>query len=390
MSADGGKEIVIDDDAPSERPAKRPCLRRTIRSCRSVDSYKKLNKIAEGQYGAVFKAQDKETGEIVALKKIKMEVEREGFPLTSLREIKVLLAHKHPNIVDVREVVVGNSLDHVYMAMEYVDHDVRSLLDVMRDQFLQSEVKCLLKQLLSAVAHMHSKWIIHRDLKTSNLLYSNNGYLKVADFGLAREFSDPPVPMTQRVVTLWYRAPELLLGGTTYGPAIDMWSVGCIFAEFLLREPLFQGQVEMDQVKKIFAVLGTPTEQTWPGLSLFPHASKVEKLHFIEHGTLYSKVQKFVTKAAYDLLLRMLCYDPRQRITAAEALQHAYFREDPPPRDIEMMPTWPSSHEYDRKNRAPSPDPLNAAPDMMDDEPEDDDPPPPPSVLFLANKVLNK
>ena len=143
----------------------------------------------------------------------------------------------------------------------------------MPEPFLASEVKTLLHQLASGVAYLHSHWILHRDLKTSNLLLNNRGQLKIADFGMARYVGDPPPPqLTQLVVTLWYRAPELLLGAPRYGPAIDMWSVGCIFGELLTREPLLQGRNEVDELSRIFALCGAPTDASWPGFRRLPHA----------------------------------------------------------------------------------------------------------------------
>ena len=222
-----------------------------IQSCRHVDRYEKLNHIEEGSYGVVFRAKESETGEIVAVKRLKMDKERDGFPITSLREITTLMAARHPHVVNIREVVMGDVLTDVYIVMDFVEHDLKSLLEDMREPFLQSEVKTLMLQLCSAVAHMHLNWILHRDLKTSNLLMTNRGEMKIADFGLARYYSKPVEHMTELVVTLWYRAPELLFGTKKYSTEIDMWSVGCIMAELLLKEPLFQGKSEIDQLIKV-------------------------------------------------------------------------------------------------------------------------------------------
>ena len=184
-----------------------------LSGCRSVEEFECLNKIEEGAYGVVYRAKDKKANEIVALKRLKMEKEREGFPITSLREVDTLLkAGAHPNVVTVREIVVGSNMDKIYMVMDYVEHDLKSLMQSMKKNFMMSEVKCLMKQLLSGVAHLHDNWIIHRDLKTSNLLLSHKGVLKIADFGLAREYGSPLKEYTSVVVTLWYRSPELLLG----------------------------------------------------------------------------------------------------------------------------------------------------------------------------------
>ncbi|XP_058787066.1 cyclin-dependent kinase G-2-like isoform X2 [Vicia villosa] len=250
-----------------------------LQGCRSVDEFERLNKIDEGTYGVVYRAKDKKTGEIVALKKVKMEKEKEGFPLTSLREINILLSFHHPFIVDVKEVVVGSSLDSIFMVMEYMEHDLKGLMEAMKQPFSQSEVKCLMLQLLEGVKYLHDNWVLHRDLKTSNLLLNNRGESKICDFGLARQYGSPLKPYTSLVVTLWYRAPELLLGTKQYSTAIDMWSLGCIMAELLSKEPLFNGRTEFDQLNKIFRILGTPNETIWPGFSKLP----LVKANYVKH-----------------------------------------------------------------------------------------------------------
>ncbi|KAF8094964.1 hypothetical protein N665_0348s0047 [Sinapis alba] len=239
---------------------------------RDVNEYQKLSKINEGTYGVVYKAKDRKTEEIVALKMIKMNMEDEyGFPLTSLREINILLSCNHPSIVNVKEVVVGNG-GSVFMVMEHLEHDLRGVMDRMKQPFSTSEVKCLMIQLLEGLKYLHSNWIIHRDLKPSNLLLNNSGELKICDFGMARQYGSPIKPYTQLVVTQWYRSPELLLGTKEYSTAVDMWSIGCIMGELLSLKPLFRGksQNDIDQLQQIFAVLGTPSETTWPGFTLLP------------------------------------------------------------------------------------------------------------------------
>ena len=176
-----------------------------LQGCRSVDEFERLNRIDEGTYGVVYRARDKKTGEIVALKKVKMEKEKEGFPMTSLREINILLSLHNTSIVDVKEVVVGSSLDSIFMVMEYMEHDLKGLMETMKQPFSQSEVKCLMLQLLEGVKYLHDNWVLHRDLKTSNLLLNNRGDLKICDFGLARQYGSPLKPYTHLVVTLWYR-----------------------------------------------------------------------------------------------------------------------------------------------------------------------------------------
>ncbi|CAI9785094.1 unnamed protein product [Fraxinus pennsylvanica] len=336
-----------------------------LQGCRSVDEFERMNKINEGTYGIVYRARDKKSGEIVALKKVKMEKEREGFPLTSLREINILLSFQHPSAVDVKEVVVGSNLDSIFMVMEYMEHDLKRLMETMKQPFSQSEVKCLMLQLLVGVKYLHDNWVLHRDLKTSNLLLNNRGELKICDFGLARQYGSPLKPYTHLVVTLWYRAPELLLGAKQYSTAIDMWSVGCIMAELLSKEPLFSGKTEFDQLDKIFRILGTPNETIWPGFSRLPGV----KVNFVKNK--YNQLRgKFpatsftgspvLSDAGFDLLNKLLTYDPDKRITAEAALKHEWFQEVPLPKSKEFMPTFPAQHVQDRRIRraTKSPDPL--------------------------------
>ncbi|KAG8568891.1 hypothetical protein GDO81_014194 [Engystomops pustulosus] len=198
--------------SPVELKQELPKYLPALQGCRSVEEFQCLNRIEEGTYGVVYRAKDKKTDEIVALKRLKMEKEKEGFPITSLREINTILKAQHDNIVRVREIVVGSNMDKIYIVMNYVEHDLKSLMETMKQPFLPGEVKTLMIQLLRGVRHLHDNWILHRDLKTSNLLLSHAGILKVGDFGLAREYGSPLKPYTPIVVTLWYRAPELLLG----------------------------------------------------------------------------------------------------------------------------------------------------------------------------------
>ncbi|VDN55519.1 unnamed protein product [Dracunculus medinensis] len=319
-----------------------------ISGCRNVAEFECLNRIEEGTFGVVYRAKEKKTDEIVALKRLKMEKEKEGFPITSLREINMLIkAGNHPNIVNVREIVVGSNMDKIYLVMEYVEHDMKTLMDSMHSRqksFTIGQVKTLLLQLLRGVAHLHDEWVLHRDLKTSNLLLSHQGILKIGDFGLAREFGDPLKCYTPIVVTLWYRAPELLLGIKEYSTAVDMWSCGCIFAEFLKLKPIFPGKGELDQIHKIFLDLGTPSEKIWPGYSSLPGVSKV-KFEY-EYNQLWKKFpSNVVDKTGLDFLNEMLRYDPNKRLTAREALKHNWFEQDPLPTPPEMFPTWPAKSE---------------------------------------------
>ncbi|XP_022665802.1 cyclin-dependent kinase 11B-like isoform X2 [Varroa destructor] len=344
-----------------------------MQGCRRVEEFHCLNRIEEGTYGVVYRAKDKQTDEIVALKRLKMEKEKEGFPITSLREINTLLKAQHPNIVTVREIVVGSNMDKIYIVMDYVEHDLKSLMDTMKSPFLVGEVKTLMRQLLKAVAHMHDNWILHRDLKTSNLLLSHKGVLKVGDFGLAREYGSPLKHYTPVVVTLWYRAPELLLGSKEYSCPIDVWSVGCIFGELLTLKPMFQGKSEVDQLNRIFKELGTPSEKIWPGFNDLP---MVKRLSFDQqpYNLLRKKIpETLLSMAGFNLLNALLTYCPGKRINAEDALRHEWFTEKPDPVEPDMFPTWPAKSEgaTATARRVQSPKPPSGgqqAKNLLDDD----------------------
>ncbi|CED83063.1 pkinase-domain-containing protein [Phaffia rhodozyma] len=321
----------------------------SIQSCRSVYEYERLNHIEEGSYGVVFRAREKTTGEIVAIKKLKLDEEKNGFPITSLREVMALMVCRHENVVGVREIVVGDTLTQIFIVMDFIEHDLKSLLSIMPAPFVQSEVKTLLHQLLSATAHCHTNWILHRDLKTSNLLMNNRGMIKVADFGLARKFGEPLGDMTQLVVTLWYRSPELLLGKTDYSTAVDMWSIGCIFAELMLKTPLFQGKGEIEQIGQILKLLGYPNEDTWPGWSTLPLAKTIN-FSGPSSSSLPSKF-RHLTETGLDLLSQLLYYDPERRISAEEAMRHPYFLEAPLPKHPSLFSSFPSQAAGERRQK---------------------------------------
>ncbi|CAN6238558.1 unnamed protein product [Urochloa humidicola] len=363
LDVDSGNDVRRYGASDAVRPP-RKCFN-MLQGCRSIDEFERLNTINEGTYGVVFRVRDKKTGEIVALKKVKMEKEREGFPLTSLREINILLSFDHPSIVDVKEVVVGGHDDDTFMVMEYMEHDLKGVMEKMKQPYTQSEVKCLMLQLLEGLKYLHDNWVLHRDLKTSNILLNNRGELKICDFGLSRQYGSPLKPYTQPVVTLWYRAPELLLGAKEYSTAIDMWSLGCIMAELLSKEPLFTGKNEIGQLDKIFRVLGTPNEERWHGYSKLTGAKgKFVKQPYNRLRDKFPRVSftggLTLSEAGFDLLNRLLTYDPEKRISADDALKHDWFREVPLPKTKDFMPTFPALNEQDRRNKkyTKSPDPL--------------------------------
>lgn len=317
--------------------------------CRPVTEFEKLNRIGEGTYGVVYRARDTVSNKIVALKKVRMEREKDGIPLSGLREISLLLKLEHENIVQLTEVVVGKHLDSIFLVMEYCEQDLASLLDNMSSPFKEAQIKCLMLQLFRGVQYLHERFIVHRDLKVSNLLLNGKGILKIADFGLARTFGYPYKPMTPVVVTLWYRAPELLLGSKVQTTAVDMWAVGCIFGELIGNKPLMTGSSEINQFQLIVDLLGTPGDQLWPGFSSLPGAKSIN----IKHQPYNNLKHKFswLSPAGLTLINHLLMYDPCKRATAAECLQNSYFIEKPFPVQPDMMPTFPEHRNRDYSKR---------------------------------------
>ena len=310
-----------------------------LSGCRSVyDSYERLDRISEGAYGVVWKAKDLATSEIVALKQIKFDADmtKEGFPVSALREISVLLALSHDCVVTVREMVVGSALDKVFMVMELMEMDLKDAIEKMGyDPFSQGELKGMIFQVLLGTQHIHSKWLLHRDMKTSNILVHKSGRIALADFGLARKYQHPLKPLTQMVITLWYRPPELLFGETVYGPAVDIWSVGCILGELITKDAIMQGQGELDQIDKIFKLVGTPNKSNWADFDELPNAGILRWKSLSDESELARRFpvnspvggQTFLDANGFDLLAKLLTLDPKKRMSANDAVQHKYFTE---------------------------------------------------------------
>lgn len=280
----------------------------------------------EGTYGVVYKARDSVTGQVVALKKIRLEAEDEGVPSTAIREISLLKELKDDHIVRLLDIV--HAEQKLYLVFEFLDVDLKRYMETgnqNRTPITLDIAKKFTHQLTSGLLYCHSHRILHRDLKPQNLLIDKHDNLKLADFGLARAFGIPMRTYTHEVVTLWYRAPEVLLGSRHYSTAIDMWSVGCIFAEMAMQgAPLFPGDSEIDQIFKIFRILGTPNEQIWPGVSSLPDY----KTTFPQWSRQdLARIVPTLDEVGIDMLKRTLCYDSAKRISAKRALSHPYFAE---------------------------------------------------------------
>ncbi|VDD89717.1 unnamed protein product [Enterobius vermicularis] len=289
----------------------------------TLDDFLKLEKIGEGTYGVVYKGQNIRTGQLVAMKKIRLESEDEGVPATALREVSLLRELRHPNIVALEVVIMEE--EKLYLIFEFLSMDLKKFLDgippgVMMSCYTQ---KSYLYQILQAMYFCHRRRILHRDLKPQNLLVNSNGIIKLADFGLARAIGIPVRVYTHEIVTLWYRAPEILLGSQRYSMPVDIWSIGCIFAEMALKKPLFQGDSEIDELFRIFRILTTPTEELWAGVTTLPDYKPSFPQWTVNQ--LEDRVRDYMNPDAIDLLQKMLVFDPAKRISAKQSLLHRYF-----------------------------------------------------------------
>ncbi|KAF8822881.1 putative cell-cycle-associated protein kinase CDK [Cardiosporidium cionae] len=288
-----------------------------------MEKYKKLEKIGEGTYGVVYKAEDT-AGEIFALKKIRLDAEDEGIPSTAIREISLLKELQHPNIVRLCDVI--HTQRRLTLVFEFLDQDLKKLLDACDGGLETSTSKSFLYQLLRGIAYCHKHRVLHRDLKPQNLLINREGALKLADFGLARAFGIPVSNYAHEVVTLWYRAPDVLMGSKKYSTPVDIWSIGCIFAEMVNGHPLFPGNDDDDQLLTIFKTIGTPSPNEWPDVMTLPEW----KPDFPEYdGKPLHTVVPSLSVEGCDLLTKMLFLDPHQRITARQAMQHEFFDDLP-------------------------------------------------------------
>lgn len=282
-----------------------------------MDKYQKLQRIGEGTYGVVYKAKHREHGTILALKRIRLESEDEGVPCTAIREISLLKELNHPNIVRLYDVI--HTERKLTLVFEFLDQDLKKYIDSCNGKMEIHNIKSFLYQLLKGVMYCHQHLILHRDLKPQNLLINDEGELKLADFGLARAFGIPVRSYTHEVVTLWYRAPEVLMESTRYSTPLDIWSCGCIFTEMATGRPLFPGSGDQDQLVRIFKIMGTPTPAIWPSIVETPAYKRGFEMQNHPPQSLAAVVPT-MDPQAIDLLEKMLKYEPSQRISAKDAL----------------------------------------------------------------------
>ncbi|KAI0534620.1 kinase-like domain-containing protein [Xylaria digitata] len=306
--------------------------------------------VGSGTYGKVFKGKHVYTKKLVALKRIRMEGERDGFPVTAMREVKLLQSLRHDNIVDLHEVMIEKN--ECYMVFEYLSHDLTGLLNHPTYKLDAAQKKHLAMQLFKGLDYLHTRGVLHRDIKAANILVSSDGILKLADFGLARFYAKRhQLDYTNRVITIWYRSPELLLGETRYGAAVDIWSAACVMVEIFTRHAIFPGDGgEISQLEKVYNILGTPNRKEWPGLADTPWFELLRP-SYRKPNVFAEKYRERVPAAAFDLLEEMFQYDPVKRPSAADVLKHPYFTiEQPPPRQaVELKDIKGDWHEFESK-----------------------------------------
>ncbi|KAK2718951.1 hypothetical protein QYM36_006082 [Artemia franciscana] len=297
--------------------------------------YEKIEFLGEGQFATVYKARNLKSDDIVAVKKIKIgsrQEAKDGINRTALREIKLLQELSHPNIIGLVDVFGYKS--NISLVFDFMDTDLENIIKDQNIVLTQGHTKAYTLMTLLGLEYLHRNWVLHRDLKPNNLLVNAKGILKIGDFGLGRFFGSPNRVYTNQVVTRWYRAPELLLGAKIYDGGVDIWAVGCILAELLLRVPFLQGDSDLDQLNKIFQCFGTPTDKTWPGHTLLASYIKFTEVSPVPLASIFS--------AAPDdqlyILSKFLSVNPSNRCTALEALKMPYFSNQPAPTPGDQLP----------------------------------------------------
>mmetsp|Transcript_21755 Transcript_21755/g.30526 ORF Transcript_21755/g.30526 Transcript_21755/m.30526 type:complete len:305 (+) Transcript_21755:143-1057(+) len=301
-----------------------------------MENYEVMKALGQGTWGVVHMAKQKKTGRVVAIKKIKSERPEDGINFTAVREVKLLRSFKHENIIELVDCFITPDLA-MCLVYECAHTDLEKIIQNRTLSLSLADIKQHLLSLLRAVGACHDRWILHRDLKPDNMLFLKDGTMKLADFGLARKYGTPKTRLSPQAITLWYKPPELLLGASEYAASADMWSIGCIFAELLLRRPFLQGQqTDISQLNTIFTVFGTPTETNWPDHQTLPLPSR--GLTWDDSPPIpFDEIFTAAPKDALSLLRSLLVLDPNNRFSASQCLSHPYFMNQPPPTPKEKL-----------------------------------------------------
>lgn len=313
--------------------------------------YEKIEVVGEGTFGVVTRARVIKTGQEVAIKKIRKPSGKNGADLSTLRETMLLAELRHQHVIELKEAYSHNSA--LSLVFEFCVTDLEKILRDKTAPLDTSRIKGYLLGAFHGLAFCHANWVLHRDLKPGNLLLNASGHVKLADFGLARFYGSPGRKFTGQVVTRWYRPPELLFGAKHYGPAVDLWSMGCIFAELMTRAPLFPGGSDIDQLSRVFSLRGTPTDESWPAVSKLPDYIQFKEVAPVPLPTRFPAA----SPAALRLLGDLLSLDPEQRPSADEALAHAFFDQAPPAASpAELVPRARPPAAQQRGEKRPNPD----------------------------------
>ncbi|RWS29359.1 protein kinase-like protein [Leptotrombidium deliense] len=324
---------------------------------RKQKRYEKLDFLGEGQFATVYKARDTKTGNIVAVKKVTLIFQiklgtrteaKDGINRTALREIKLLQELKHDNIIGLLDVYGHRS--NVSLVFDFMDTDLEVVIKDTNIVLTPAHIKSYILMTLQGLEYLHMNWILHRDIKPNNLLIDENGVLKIGDFGLAKQFGSPTRIYTHQVVTRWYRAPELLFGARMYGTGVDVWAVGCVLAELLLRVPFLPGDNDLDQLSKITQAFGTPDEKKWPGVTKLPDYVTFK----YQPGTALKDIFTAATDDLLEVLGKMLQLNPLARCTCTQALQMVYFSNKPYPTTPHALPRPRSETQTDLQKRLTS------------------------------------
>lgn len=340
-SLSGKPSLPVDDESPASTAVAEPDLAERLNN-EERRKYVKGKKLGEGTYATVFLGHLRDDPKsMVAIKKIMVNAEyRDGLSMDAIREIKYLQEMKHPNVIALHSVFSSKD-QNLNLVLEFLPRgDLEMLIKDQSVFYGAADIKAWMGMLGRGVWFCHENFVLHRDIKPNNLLIAEDGEVKLADFGLARSFSDPYANMTHQVITRWYRPPELLFGAKHYSGAVDVWSMGTVFAELLNRRPWLPGMSDMNQVELINQEIGTPTEANWPGVSrlrdyVAPERDKVVPVQ--GKGSYESRFQNLGSVGA-DLLMAMVALDPRKRFTAKQVLQHEWWTTEPRPRDKKDLP----------------------------------------------------